>query len=55
MVRRTAVLWTELRGSWLLQDDLADTYPQQDTTADGQGLAPTRRVDVNAPPGGGVF
>lgn len=55
MVRRTAVLWKELRGSWLLQDALADTYPQQDTTADGQEPAPTRRVDLDAPSGGGVF
>jgi len=52
MTRRIKSLWRRLHNSWLFEDDLAETYPRQDHTADGQELAPHRHVNFNALPGG---
>lgn len=52
-----ATAWRRIRTfrSWLLRDDLGDTYPRKSTEAAAQGPTPDRHVNFNAPPGGGVF
>lgn len=52
-----ATAWRRIRTfrSWLLRDDLGDTYPRKSTEAAALGPTPDRHVNFNAPPGGGVF